>query len=301
MSLQLCGFLRKEKRGGFLSGFVERWFVVSKDNHFEYYADSSAAAPSDRFPLASIASVQPDEETHDMLITASHRTFRLRAESKADLDRWVTGLREAIAAAAPMRATSAPDKSFAALAPLQVLKPRSAAPGLSPTRPRDARAVSRTVDERITVPAATTGSASILASGRAPPPAMPAPLLPSHMPAAMKMAETVLHGASVSAPARAKPPPPPSMAAPPPPPPHPPAFAPTVQSPRCHVPSLNSDLHHSQESSNSLPATVISQRAGVWHRSAPVAAIMAAATVPVVSITAGVAADRNWLDDNFDD
>jgi hypothetical protein len=68
------------------------------------------------------------------------------------------------------------------------------------------------------------------------------------------------------------------------------------------VPSPVSNLQNGNESSHSLPAAVISERNSVLPQAAPAAAIMTAATVPVVSIAAGgVAADQNWLDDNFDD
>jgi hypothetical protein len=305
MSLQLCGFLRKEKRGGFISGFIERWFVVSKDNHFEYYADSSAATPSDRFPLAAIASVQPDEEFYDILISASHRSFRLRAETKADLDRWVAGLREAIAAAVPMRAASTLEHSYVAPTPLHAnaLKPRSAAPCLSPARPRDVRAASWPLDDKFALSAATA-SASAVVLGRAPPPAMAAPQLPSsnlttsHLPSAVKTAEGFLHASYVPAPVRARPPPPLFMPAPPPLP----VFAPSVQSPRGHVPSLYSDVRYGKQSLHSPPpAAATFQRSDSVHQMAQNAITMAAASVPTMSIATGVEADRNWLDDNFDD
>lgn len=303
MSLQLCGFLRKEKRVGFISGFVERWFVVSKDNHFEYYADSSAAAPSDRFPLAAIASVQQDEESFDILITASHRTFRLRAETKADLDRWVAGLRDAIMAAVPMRAASTLEHSHVALAPLHTLKPRSAAPCLSPTRPRDVRAVSRPLDDKFALPAATA-SASAVVPSRPPPPATAAPQLPStslatsHSPFALKTEVGVLHASYIPAPVRAKSPPPPSTPAPP----LPPVFAPSVQSPRGHVASLDSHVRNGKHSVNSPPpGAATSQRTDAVHQTASNAITMVAANIPTMPIATGVEADRNWLDDNFDD
>jgi hypothetical protein len=49
------------------------------------------------------------------------------------------------------------------------------------------------------------------------------------------------------------------------------------------------------------PAAATFQRSDSVHQTAQNAITMAAASVPTMSIATGVEADRNWLDDNFDD
>eukprot|EP00455_Lapot_gusevi_P046859 TRINITY_DN623_c0_g7_i2.p1 TRINITY_DN623_c0_g7~~TRINITY_DN623_c0_g7_i2.p1 ORF type:complete len:141 (+),score=35.04 TRINITY_DN623_c0_g7_i2:85-507(+) len=92
---QLSGWLKKEKQG-FIHGWNKRWFIVQGDKLCYYHAPNESEA-KDSIPLSDILSVTKSEDESngifEMMIEAKQRNFRLRAESKADLERWHTGLK----------------------------------------------------------------------------------------------------------------------------------------------------------------------------------------------------------------